>query len=449
MGKETRLRKNKLNMKKIYLLLLTAILYCTPVIKAQQPDVIYMATWSTMSELGSPVTPNDEDPELRYNPETQCYEGEIIDWPRLAVNPYIAKIPYSLENDVITYYGVVGPTQSFIFNTVDSQSFEFTSSKDSSLFKGFGLSLQNAESVVDVKVSMNLNTNLITFTKFESGEGQEIPAFISVDPENGGEINLEGKEEVIITLTFSGEVTTLEAVNNGSLMETASREDGTVWEVIIPSERLQESAVDSQGIFSLRIQKAYAGNMPVSFENGSPVLNLSYTISGLTKDASFKFTGTDEALKTLNVYKSPEYSVGDEVEIIDNELLFTYTNMVTYLFTVGNTYDIIVSSTVESNDGENWKLGKGYSTKKGPNGETTNEKVLEGVTLTLYEGSTGAEFTVAINPKEAGVESLNAEKEYKVYNSDGVHILTTKNLKDLRELSKGLYIVNDKKIMIK
>ena len=435
-------------MKQIYLSL--ALLISFIAAKAQDPEAIYIATWTTMSELGTAIMPNTEDPKLTYNSETGCYEGEIIDWPRLSVNPYIAKIPYSVDNDEITYYGVAGPTQSFIFNTKDSQSFEFTSSSSPASYKGFGLAMQNAESVVDVKISMDLSTNTITFTKFESGKGMEIPELISVYPENGSNIPLNEEGGVTIVLTFTGEVNSLEAISDGSTLPVESGNEGTTWSILVPKEKINEVASSSLGILSLNVQKAYSNNLPVSFENGSSTLNLSYTIEGITHFATLDFEGSEEALNTLKVYKSPEYSVGDEMVFENNILEFSYTKSVTYLFTAGAEYEVAVTSSIESDNGENWKLGEGYSTEKGPNGETTNKVAAEGITLTILSNADGATFNINLAPKEAGVNSIMQDKEtLNVYDINGVRVLTSKTPVSINNLPSGLYIVNGKKIRVK
>ena len=143
--------------------------------------------------------------------------------------------------------------------------------------------------------------------------------------------------------------------------------------------------------------------------------------------------------------------MGDEFDIEGDEFSFTYSNHVTYLFTVGASYEIEISSDIDSNDGENWKLGTAYSTKKGPNGETTDEKVAEGITLTIYEGSDGGLFEVSVISKEdAGVGSLVAGSEkFVVYGLNGVHLFTTENKDDLSKLQKGIYIINGEKVSIK
>ena len=433
-------------MKKLFLL--SVILIGCISLNAQTPEAIYIATWSTMGELGTPITPNEQDPQLTYNPATECYEGTVTDWPRLAVNPYIAKIPYSMENDVITYYGVEGPTQQFIFNTDTSKSFEFTESTDPYIFKGFGLSLQNSEGVVDVEVSMNLTTKVITFSKIDSQK--EIPELLNVTPENGSEIQPEEDGSVVVTLTFNGEITSLEAISDGAVLPAESSNEGTVWTVTIPAERVEAVAQSSEGRLVMTIQKVYSGIIPVSFENGNPVLHLNYAIAGITHEATFVFEGDEAGIETLNVYKSPEYSVGDEVEFEGTELSFTYTNSVTYLFTVGIEYDITITSTVEREDDENWKLGEGYSTKKGANGESTNQKVADGVTLTIYGGATGAQFSIIIEPKEAGVNSIiDSDNAMKVYSIDGGVVTESGNSEALKSLKKGIYIINGKKVLVK
>lgn len=388
-------------MKKSLLFILFSLLFVPLSVKAQNPDAIYIATWSTMSDLGKAITPNDQDPKLTYNSQSGCYEGEVIDWPRLAPNPYNAKIPYSVSGNVITYYGVEGPTEQFIFNNKSSESFQFTSSTDPAGFKGFGLSMSNEKSVVDVKVSMNLSTNVITFTEFESGQGTVLPTLVSVNPENGTEITPDADGGTKIILSFSGEVTSLEAICDGNLLPSEKSSDGKTWTILVSAEIMKASTSESQGKLGINIQKVYANSLPVSFENGSPVLNLVYTVAGITNSANLKFTGSEAALSTLCVYKSPEYSVGDEVEYENNQLAISYSNSVTYLFTAGSGYEINITSTVDSKDGANWKLGKGNSTKKGPNGETTNQIAAEGVTLTIYPGAKGADFTINVGSASA------------------------------------------------
>lgn len=416
---------------------------------AAEPEAIYIGTWETMQELGQPIAHKSTDPVLTYNSESGCYEGEVIDWPRLAVNPYNAKIPYSVQGDEITYYGVAGSTVQFSFNTEDSYTFEFTANTDPSDYKGFGLSMVSNYAVADVKVSMNLSTDEITFTRFESGQGAEIPVFESVYPENGEEITPDDNG-VVVTLQFSGEVTSMEAISDGILLPTEANEDGTVWNILISQERIEALVGETQGLLSITVQKVYSYGLPVSFDNGSSVLHLSYPVAGLTHEAKLSFTGSEDALETLNVYKYPEYTVGDEVELEDNILSFTFTEKVTYLFTAGKGYGITITSDIDSNDGENWALGEGSSYKKGSNGESTGEVASEGVTLTIYPGASGAEFTISVTPDEASVNNIkDGRKVLKVYGIDGLPIITTENSEDINSLAPGIYIVNGKKIIVK
>lgn len=265
-------------MKKTLLTACVAFLLGMPVIKAQQPSEIYMATWVTMQDLGKPINPDSNDPKLIFNSETECYEGEVIDWPRLGVNPYNAKIPYSVTDGVVTYYGVVGPTQQFIFNTTPSSSFQFTVSTDPSGFKGFGLSTANNNSIEDVKVSINLSTSTITFTQFESGSGSVLPELVSVDPESGTKITPDEDGGTEIIITFSGKVTSMDVISEDSTLYPTSNEDGTVWTIPVTARVIENSMAENHGLLLIKIQKVYADNLPVGFPGGNSVLTLEYPI---------------------------------------------------------------------------------------------------------------------------------------------------------------------------
>lgn len=430
-------------MKKLLLLLFTAVL-SLPVLRAQNPDAIYIATWVTMADLGQPVTPSDSDPKLSYNAESGCYEGEVIDWPRLEVNPYNAKIPYSVTDGVITYYGVAGSTQFFTFNSSPSQSFKFQASQDPKGFKGFGLSQASEKSIVDVKVSMNLTTNEITFSEFESGQGTVLPQLVSVEPENGSEITLNDDGGVVITVTFDGSVTGMDAVSEEGRISVESSDDGKVWTIAMSAEAVQSSLIENDGKLILKIQKVYANGLPVNFPGNKSVLDLVYTVAGMSTSTVLEFTGDAAGLETLNVYKSPYYSVGDQIDFEGDSFDVVFNGDITYLFTVADGYSIEVTSSVDSGDGENWKLGEGYSTEKGPNGETTSTPAQEGVTLTIYSGSNGATFLITVTD-DAGVESLVSDKKAtKVYDLNGVRVNS-----GLDSLKPGLYIINGKKVLVK
>lgn len=437
-------------MKKSISIAFLSLFLSAPLLRAQNPEAIYIATWKTMSELGTPVTPDPDDPKLSFNAETGCYEGEIIDWPRLQVNPYNAKIPYSISDDVITYYGVAGTTQQIIFNTSDSSSFTFEASDSPANFKGFGISSANTNALEDVKVSMDLSTNRITFTQFESGMGAVVPQLVSIDPENGSTIFLNEEGGATITLTFDGCVTSMVVNSDDSSITPVSNEEGTVWTIPIPARVVNSSANSFDGKLAIKIQKVYANEYPVSFYGGNPTLNLLYTIDGLTHNASFVLKGNEDGLKTLNIYKYPEYSVGDEVDLEPENYQITYSNSVTYLFTVANGYEVTITSDIDPNDGENWKTAEGHSTKKGPNGETTNTPAAYGVALTLYEGASDGVFTINVSTPEAGISSLtDSSSSYKVYRLDGTKVIETENQGTLNSLEPGIYIINGKKTIIK
>ena len=59
-------------------------------------------------------------------------------------------------------------------------------------------------------------------------------------------------------------------------------------------------------------------------------------------------------------------------------------------------------------------------------------------------------FISGMSNPNAGVNDIldSTEEVYNVYNLSGVKVMTTKNADDLKNLSKGLYIVNNKKVII-
>ncbi|MCH5224770.1 MAG: hypothetical protein J1D77_02180 [Muribaculaceae bacterium] len=428
-----------------FLLSLFSLLLVFPLLHAQNPEAIYIATWETMSELGSEIKPSDSDPKLTYNAQTGCYEGEIINWLRTQVNPYNAKIPYSVDGGEITYYGVAGTSQSIVFNTTPTASFKFTESTDPSSFKGWVVAYSNELAVVDVKVSIDLASSTITFTKFDSGAASEIPTLVSVEPASGTEIELDENGGTTIVLTFSGPVDSMEVLSEDASVQPQVSDDGKVWTLPISSKVVEGSAAENQGLLILKIQKVYAAGLPVTFGNGSSVLELVYTIAGLSSEVTFVFEGDPTALQTLNVYRSPYYSVGDQIDFEGNTLTVNYVDQITYLITIGKDYEMSFGSTVAPKEGENWAVGQGYSTEKGENGETTNIPAETGMTLTLYRGSNGGVFTFSITD-EAGVESIFIDRgENRIYTINGQRLKTT----DPTSLHPGIYIVNGKKVMVK
>lgn len=420
-------------MKKNLLILSIALLMATGMANAQTPDAIYIGTWMAMSELGSEITPNENDPKLVYNSSTGCYEGEYLNWARTnGTAAWNAKIPYSVENDIVTYYSSSAST-NINFSSNDVQNFEFTSGTDSKNFKGYVISSLYTESLVDVKISMNLSTKEITFTKFESGQKVEVPTLVSVNPENGGMIKPAADGSATITFTFSGAVTSMEVLSNGSEIEATPSNDNTVWSVYLSAERISGSTSDSQGLFNMKLQNVYADGQLVTFEGGSSVLNLSYSVEGITKTAVINITGTEDALDSLNVYKLPYTEEGDELDLESYSISLTYTNSVAYLFSAGEGYQVSVASTVDSNQGANWSV-------------TTDEM---GTTLTIKKDASGATFTVTVSKASGISQSFMEESGVSVYSINGQKVLNSDNKESLKTLSPGIYIINGKKVLVK
>ena len=70
------------------------------------------------------------------------------------------------------------------------------------------------------------------------------------------------------------------------------------------------------------------------------------------------------------------------------------------------------------------------------------------ITATCGEASASCYVTVV---GESGIENINADVNgrYIIWNLQGVKVLDTNNVKDLKTLPQGLYIVNDKKVLVK
>lgn len=439
-------------MRKSLLLFLSTFLISIPLF-SQNPDVIYVGTWATMSDLGTAITPDTDDPVLTYNEATGCYEGEVIDWAKcLGTSAWNARIPYSITDGEVTYYSAATST-NITFSSSDTFEASFNTGNNPADFKGYVIATAYTENVVDVKISMNLETATIIFTKFKSDQSEEIPVLVNVEPENGTEITPDDEGGVTITLTFSGPVTRLTAGSESSNLQPQSNDDGTVWTIYLSESAIKSSTSESQGTLNLRIENVYAGNLPVDMDGkGNNFIILSYTVAGITNSATILFEGDSNGLATLDVYKYPEYTNDAVLDLDGWDFSFTYSSSVTYLFTVGEDYEIEIVSTVDPEDGENWSLGEAYSLKVVENTGTSykTENDVLGTTLTIKKGSNGATFTVTVNEKNAGVKGIASDNApLKVYSITGNHVLTTTNKEQLKNLKPGIYIVNGEKIILK
>lgn len=432
-------------MKKL-LLSLATIALISPAIVAQNPSAVYVHTWNE-GTLDTAIDPEDilTDPQLTYNSTTNCWEGEVIDWPKMTPpSGYNAKKFYSVENDVITYYAVPGALTQLDFGKSETLNYSITADTQADFSKGFVIAFQGTYSIADVKIALNLESNEVTFTKFESGMGTDIPTLQSVVPENGSLLVPDADGNGVITLTFTGEVTSMEAICEGTQVSPVSNANGTVWTLTLSPQRLENAISEADGTLNLKFQNVYAGSVPLTFEGGNTYFNLVYTVEGYTMTAILDFEGeTGE----LNVYKSPFYTVGNELEIIDDTLEATYNASTTYLFTAPEGYSITIASDVESDDETNWVLGTDWSVKTqiNPDNQTsTEENYLEGPTLTLYPGSNGATFTITVTKSEdAGINSISSSiSEDKIYNLNGIRVNPS-------EVKSGIYIVNGKKVIVK
>lgn len=437
-------------MKKFLLTICSSLLLGTSALMAQNPDVIYIGSWDGMTSafgshgVGTPVTPDTSDPKLSYNADTNCYEGVIYDWSvSSGTATWNAKIPYSFEGDVVTYYS--GTTYSNIDfrNNGETQSFKFIVSEDPATLKGYNLNAINEKfygSVLAAKVSLNLETNTITFTLTENDS--QAPTLVSINPESGTMVTPAADGSVTISLTFSGEVTSMRVLVEGGSPKTTKNDDGTVWTIQISENQVTESVNENTGTLLIKIDQVFAGNLPVTFDGGSLQTYISYPVNGVTKSASLQFAGAS-ADAQVALYKSPFYTVGDELEIKNNAYDALYFNSATYLITAAEGYRVSISSSAPE---DSWSIGSAWSIKStiDPDTETaTEENYRQGTTLTLTNGADGAVFTVNVAKEDAGVDSIGSDLDASpvIYNLQGVRV---------NNPQKGaIYIINGKKTILR
>ena len=412
--------------------------------KAQNPEAIYIGSWDGMGPsygqhgVGTPVTPDTSDPKLSYNPESGCYEGTIYDWSvSSGTATWNSKIPYSFEGDVVTYYS--GETFTNInFNSSDTATFTFIESQDPAKLKGYNLTAMNREPVMAAAVSMNLDKKTITFTKVENVS--EAPTLVSIDPENGSMVTPADDGSVTVSLTFSGPITSMRVLVEGGSPRITPNADNTVWQIQMSENQVTESVSENTGTLLIRIDQVFAGNVPVTFDGGSLQFYLSYPVNGVTQEATIQFEGVSKEADVA-LYKSPFYTLGDELEIKNNSYDALYFNSATYLVTVAEGYKVSVSSEAPI---DTWYLGTAWSIKStiDPDTETaTEENYRQGTTITLSNEASGNTFTVNIVKEDSGIEEIGAEINSKevIYNLQGVRVSNP--------VKGGIYIINGKKVV--
>lgn len=422
-----------------------AIALATTTIMAQTPDVIYIGTWDGVDSthgnhgVGTPVTPDSNDPRLIFNAETGCYEGDIYDWAISAgTSAWNAKIPYSFNNDVVTYYSGTSNT-NILFNNNKTVSFNFIESEDPTNLKGYNLSAMNKQNINAAHVAINLQNKEITFTQIENVS--TAPKLINVEPENGVMLIPDENGDVTLTLTFSSKITNMRVLVEGASPKIYHSDDGTVWTITVPASQISESVNENSGLLFFKIDQVFAGNVSVTF-NGELSLNLSYPVKGVTHEAILNFQGVN-ANSDLSVFRSPFYTLGKELTVEDNTLVAYYANSVTYLITVTEGFEVSVKSNANQ---DSWSLGQAWSIKESI--DSDNEKVTEenyclGTTLSILAGANQGIFQISIFEKEAGVSSFPIEeRDVKAYNLNGVKVNPEK-------LYHGIYIINDKKVIIR
>ena len=431
-------------MKKSLLSFSIALLIGASAVQAQTPDAIYIGTWDGMmanygnNGVGTPVTPNTADPKLSYNADTQCYEGVIYDWAISAgTTAWNAKIPYSFEGDVVTYYsGTSYPNINF--NESDTYSAPFIVSEDPANLKGYNLSTSNSKHVYAAKVSINLSNNTITFTEVENES--EAPVFVGVNPENGSIVVPDADGNVEIALTFSGAVSSIRFVVEGSTMRAVQSADGAVWTFAIPADDVQESVNENSGLLVVKIDQVYAGNIPVALANDKLMMELAYPVEGVSDEVTFQFEGLVDAAE-LMVYKTPFFTLGHELSFSGDALNAFYALGDTYLFTVAPAYSITITSTAPA---DSYTLGTAWSIENyiDADKEIFEERnYREGPTVSLQSAANGSTFTVEIKAVDAAVDSIGADLDSpKVY-------YNLQGLKVENPLKGGIYILNGKKIV--
>ena len=454
-------------MKKI-LSLLMVLAIAVPLLRAQNPDAIYVhnVTGATVTEVTSSNMASDT--KLTYNESTGTYDGKIFNWLKMVGGSDTnAKYFYSISGDVITYYGLSTAAiwQLTTNNTQigTSKSFSIISSDQPSGIKGlyYMSNGSTAVSSISVSVSLNLEDSNITFTFIEPEEKIEIPTLESIEPANNSTVTPDSNGDVTIKLTFSGKVDSLEALVDGTDINASewgpnedskeatdwennisSNDDGTVWTLIVPKELISQGTNEDGGKLQVKVGKIKCAGGYVADQT------LNYIVAGISTTATLNFEGSEEALKDLTVYKSAaleeedvQYIVGtDNVTFSGNSYTFPFTNKYHFLF-IAEGYEINVTSTAPEGS---WSLGTAWAQKViidegeegSDSGTITYENVAQGVELNiLSEEAKDAIFTVNLvkipssiyisgsfndyNPNESSEWAINLDAD--ILSEDGLY----------------------------
>lgn len=448
-------------MKKI-LSLLMVLAIAVPLLRAQNPDAIYIGTWDAMmaskgdNYVGSPITPNPSDPKLTYDESTGCYEGNIYNWPRMAgMDLMYDKIPYSYDGNEVTYYS--GASYGvFYFSKTPSYTSSITITTNPASVKGYYINTQNGEAVEAAHVSLNISTKQITFTRIEN-VAVEAPKLENINPANHSTVTPESDGSVKIVLTFSSEVSTLSALVDGTDINAKERtvnkdgeevkeptgwdnnisssEGGTVWTLIVPAELISAGTSEDGGSLNLKIEKVTGNGVPVTFDDGNNILLLSYNVKGISKTATLNITGNDD--NVLTVYSSiaieeedVQYIEGAGTLKIDgNSYEFPISTVQRFLFTVPEGYDVAVTSSL-AQSASNWQSGNAWTETKvvDPDDDSDNpalifNKVMEGTYINVYPGAIGSGFNVAVTKSDASGKYLSGQFNNNNPNGDASYEL--------------------------
>lgn len=439
-------------MKKIYTLLMAAAL-AIPSLRAQDPEIYY----SLGSMTGASI-PTDGSTALTSTAEG-VYTCVISGWQKGNWAAQYVKF-YSISNDVMTVYGQKDKTNavglnlsstpiSYELGTVEVPAADGVYKNSGS--SGFYVSA-STENQTNVQVTINLLESTITFDIASDAPAVEIPTLENVSPEIGSTLTPNASDgSVTITVTFSGEVKSLEALVDGTLINTPSREvwngsaydeeptgwdnnvtssnNGTVWTLVVPAELVAQGATEDGGSLILTLSKVFdANNLQVTFgDNGSKELKLNYLVSGVSKTSTLNITGNENDV--LTVYES--IAIEDEdvqylngvgtVSISGNESYeFPISTVHRFLFTVpaGYTVTVTPSETLESGT-STYTTGTMFVQRKyvdeeadDDNAEVIYYNVMEGVSLNAYDGAIGKTFNVTVSGSAASAPAMSSDSSF-------------------------------------
>ena len=160
---------------------------------------------------------------------------------------------------------------------------------------------------------------------------------------------------------------------------------------------------------------------------------------------TINFTGIANAQNYVVVREMVEEEV---IDVVSNSYTYAFTDFGGLLFTANEGYTLEVACTNYKGDADDAPFS---ITGINPLVES-DEPGITSVMLTVTSEADGLIFEVTVSQDTttgiAGIEA-DANGNYNVYGINGVNVMNTNNAGELKNLNKGLYIINGKKVSIR